>query len=229
MNNTIPTYFEPIQLAFANMWASVIGALPQIIMAILVLTLGLLLSSVLREMVLRVAGALKIDNLVSKLEVNEIFDRAEIELSISKLLAWFVKWFIIILTLVATADILNWHQVTNFLAQVMNYVPNVLIAVIILFVGILLGNFTRDVVSGTFEAAKVKTGHFLAALAKWAIIVFSFMAALVQLGIAQALIQVLFTGFVAMIALAGGLAFGLGGKEHASEILSAIKQDLTKK
>lgn len=229
MNEQIPLYLEPIQLAFANMWAAIIGALPQIVMTLLILALGLLLAGVLKQATIRLAEMLKLDKLVAKLELNEILERADLELSLSKLLGWFVKWFVIVLTLVAAADIIGWHQVTNFLAQVMNYIPNVLIAVIILFVGTLLGNFTRDIVAGTFQAAQVKTGNILAGLAKWAIIVFSFMAALVQLGIAQALIQVLFTGFVAMIALAGGLAFGLGGRDHASEIIKVIKEDLTKK
>lgn len=229
MNEQIPLYLEPIQLAFANMWAAIISFLPVLIMALLVLLLGLLLSSVLKEAIIRLADMVKIDSLVAKLEVGDALDNTGFELSLSKMAGWFVKWFIIILTLVAVADILGWNQVTNFLAQVMNYIPNVIIAVIILFVGILLGNFTRDIIAGAFSAAKVKTGHILAGLAKWAIIVFSFMAALVQLGIAQALIQVLFTGFVAMIALAGGLAFGLGGRDHASEAIKIIKEDLTKK
>ena len=75
----------------------------------------------------------------------------------------------------------------------------------------------------------MESGEFLAGVAKWSIIVFSLMAALVQLGIAQSLIQVLFTGFVAMLAIAGGLAFGLGGREHAARVLNKLENDLTSK
>ena len=96
-------------------------------------------------------------------------------------------------------------------------------------VGIILANFTQGVVKGALDAAKMTSSQFLAGLSRWAIVVFSFMAALVQLGIAQELIQVLFTGFVAMIALAGGLAFGLGGREYASRILNQLSKDLTNK
>ena len=92
---------------------------------------------------------------------------------------------------------------------------------------IILANFTQGVVKAALDAAKMESAQFLAGLSRWAIIVFSFMAALVQLGIAGALIQTLFTGFVAMVALAGGLAFGLGGRDHASRALNHLSKDLT--
>jgi len=107
------------------------------------------------------------------------------------------------------------------------YVPNVIISVIILLAGILLANFVQRVVKSAVEAAKLQSADFLSGIAKWAILVFSFMAALVQLQIAQELIRVLFTGLVAMLSLAGGLAFGLGGKDHASRVLDRLRKDLS--
>ncbi|MFH1535082.1 MAG: hypothetical protein ABIF80_03800, partial [Patescibacteria group bacterium] len=75
----------------------------------------------------------------------------------------------------------------------------------------------------------LETGHFLAGIAKWSIIVFATLAALVQLGIASSLLQILFTGLVAMLAIAGGLAFGLGGRQHAEKVLVNLEKDLRKK
>jgi hypothetical protein len=107
------------------------------------------------------------------------------------------------------------------------YIPNVIVAVIILLAGILLATFVRNVVKTAVEAAELASADFLSGIAKWAILLFSFMAALVQLQIAPGLINTLFTGLVAMLALGGGLAFGLGGKEHASRVLDRLRRDLS--
>jgi len=133
----------------------------------------------------------------------------------------------IIIALIAATDILGWDQVTNYLQRVVLFIPNVIIAVIILLAGILLGNFVQRVVKTAVEAAHLASADLLSGMAKWAILVFSFMAALVQLQIAPELIRVLFTGLIAMISIAGGLAFGLGGKEHAHRFLDRLKNDIS--
>jgi len=138
-----------------------------------------------------------------------------------------VKWFFVIATLVVVSDLLGWREATSFLQRVLSYVPQVLIAVFIMLAGIVLGNFVGKVVCSAVDAARLSSGSFLAGIARWAIYVFSFMAALVQLDIAEELIQILFTGFVAMLALAGGLAFGLGGRGHAEHLINQIRKDFT--
>ncbi len=223
----MPDYIDILEGAFVNLWAQAVVFLPQLIFAIIVFLLGLLVANLLRSAVERVVRLFKIDELVERLEVKDFFRRAGVKLNVAAFLGWIVKWFIIIVALIAAADALQWDQVTVFLTSVVGYIPNVLIAVIILLVGIILANFTQGVLKATLDAAKMSSSQFLAGLSRWAIIVFSFMAALVQLGIAEALIQVLFTGFVAMIALAGGLAFGLGGRDYASKILDQLSKDLT--
>ena len=223
----MPDYITILEGAFVNLWAQAVVFLPQLIFAIIVFLLGLLVANFLRSAVERVVRLFKIDELIERLEVKVFFQRAGVKLNVAAFLGWIVKWFIIIVALIAAADALQWDQVTLFLTSVVSYIPNVLIAVIILLVGIILANFTQGVLQATLDAAKMTSSQFLAGLSRWAIIVFSFMAALVQLGIAEALIQVLFTGFVAMIALAGGLAFGLGGRDYASRILDQLSKDLT--
>ncbi len=225
----MPDYVDILRSAFIELWAGVVMFLPKLLLAVIVFLLGLLVANLLCSIVVRVIKMLRIDELFAKLEVKELFTRAGIKLDIAGFLGWLVKWFVIIVSLIAAADALSWDQITVFLSQVVSYIPNVLIAVIILLVGILLANFVNGVVRSAVAAAQMESGEFLAGVAKWSIIVFSLMAALVQLGIAQSLIQVLFTGFVAMLAIAGGLAFGLGGREHASRVLNKLENDLTSK
>jgi len=175
----------------------------------------------------RVIALLRVDELAKRLEITSQFERVGLRLHIGGLLGWIVKWFIIIIALIAATDILGWDQVTNYLQQVVLFIPNVIIAVIILLTGILLANFVQNVVKTAVEAAKLSSADFLSGVAKWAILVFTLMVALVQLQIAPELIQVLFTGLVAMLALAGGLAFGLGGKDHAHRFLNRLQKDIS--
>lgn len=220
-------FVDIIQVAFADLWVSLISFLPRFVGAVLVLIIGAIIASLLRKVIMKVADLLKLDELAKKLEVKQSFEQMGIRLHIGKLLGWIVKWFFIVVFLIAAADILQWDQVTGFLRDVVLYLPNVIIAVVILLVGVILANFVRNVVKTTVEAAKLTSAAFLAGISKWAILIFSFMAALVQLGIAQDLIRVLFTGLVAMLALAGGLAFGLGGRDHATKFLNRLRKDIS--
>lgn len=222
----MPTYLMPIQVALVDMWAAVVSFLPHFVFALVLLLIGVLLAHVLHEAIVRVVNILRVDEALNKLEVHDLVRQTGVEFHAGKFLGWIARWFVLILTFIVVADTLKWTQVTAFLSQVLLYLPNVLIAVVILLVGILLGRFVHDVVVGAVAAAKMQSGGFLGGLAKWAIYVFTFMAALVQLGIAQSLIMTLFTGFVGMVALAGGLAFGLGGKEHAARVLDQLSNDL---
>jgi hypothetical protein len=204
-----------------------VAYLPNVLGAILVFLIGVIVAVVLRTVVEKLIALLRIDELARRLEITSQFEHIGLRLHIGKLLGWIVKWFFIIVALIAATDILGWEQITDYLGEVVLFIPNVIIAVIILLAGILLGNFVQNVVKSTVEAAQLSSAQFLSGISKWAIIVFSFMAALVQLQIAPELIRVLFTGLVAMLALAGGLAFGLGGKDHAHHLLNRLKKDIS--
>ena len=151
------------------------------------------------------------------------------ELNVAKFMGGLVKWFLILVFLMAATDILRLTQVTNFLNSIILYLPNVVVAAVILAVAFLVANFVFAVVKGSTKVAGIVSATLLATVAKWAIVIFGFLAALIQLGIAASLINTLFIGFVAMLALAGGLAFGLGGKDEAALILKKIRQEITEK
>jgi len=123
--------------------------------------------------------------------------------------------------------VLGLTQLSEFLDGLVAYLPNVIAAVAILIIGILVANLLYSIVKNASESAKLKSSSFLASLTKWSIFVFAFIAALVQLKIAADLLTVLFTGIVVMIAIAGGLAFGLGGKDAARDIINKIKGNIS--
>ena len=216
-DNTLVT----VQSAFESLLAQVVSFLPDLLSAVLIIILGVIIA-----WALRVIAAIKVDDLLAKFGVTDMLKKAGLTLHVGSLFGWIVKWFVIILSLIVAADILGWSQITQFLNDVVAYIPNAFIAAVILLVGLVLGSFVYDVVTTAVKASKFGGAHMLAAIAKWAIFIFAFVAAMEQLGIAPTLLQTLTTGLVGMLALAGGLAFGLGGQEHAKKVLKKLGDDL---
>ncbi len=213
--------------SFQTVWLGLLQLLPNVIAAIIVLLIGWLAASGLGKLVRRAVEFTKIDEAIDKAGLDKSLSDSGIDFNLGKLIGWLAKWFVIVVVLIAVADILKLPQITDFLKTVAFFIPNIIIAVVILLVGFVLGNFTYKVVEKAISASKISTASgILAALAKWAIIVFAFLAALTHLNIAKELIQTLFTGMIGMLALAGGLAFGLGGKDEAKEMLTKIKREM---
>ncbi len=216
--------------ALLNMWATMIAFIPDFMSAVIVLIFGLVAASGLGQLAKRLTRALKLDDILTRIGFTQKAASLGINFTLSRLVGWLVKWFFVIVVLIAVAEVLGWAQVTSFLHDVALYIPNVIVAVIILTVGLIAGQFVYGVVEQALRISKAPAtaSKPLAAIAKWAIVIFAFMAALIQLGVATQLIEILFSGLVAMLALAGGLAFGLGGKERAARWLEAIEREFSR-
>ena len=117
--------------------------------------------------------------------------------------------------------------VSDFLSSVLGYIPNVIGAALILLIALAIAHFLRGLVRTSVMGVRLHAGKTLGAIAWWGVVIFGFLAALTQLGVAVQIINTLITGLVAMLALAGGLAFGLGGKEHASDWLTKMRDELS--
>jgi len=215
-----------VQVAIQTVWANLIASLPQILGALAILFLGTLLAATLGLIAARVVRAMKLDQLINQLKIGQLLNQVGIkDFQLSRLVGWLVKWFFVVVVFITAADMLGWSQLTTFLTSVALYLPKVLVAVLILMAGTTLANFVAVVLRKGVAASKLGHPGVLSALARWLIIIFTVMAALVQLEIAKELMQILFTGMVGMISLAGGLAFGLGGKDVARDWLAKMKND----
>lgn len=213
--------------AFKTIGDGIITILPAIIAAAIVLILGWLAAAGVAKLVKKGIQLTKIDDVIDRAGLDRFLSDVGIDFNLSNIIAWLVKWFLIIVVLIAVANILKLDELTGFLKEVALYIPNIIVAVVVLLVGFVLGNFTHKVVTKTVEASKLNaTAGLLATLSKAAIIVFALITALYQLGVGRELIQTLFTGFVGMIALAGGLAFGLGGKDAAKDTIDKVRQEI---
>jgi len=137
-----------------------------------------------------------------------------------------VKWFLLVAVFLAAADILGLDRISDFLNSVLMYIPDVIAAAAILLVGTMVARFLSGLVHYSVQAAGLSSADMLAAVTQWAIMVFTVLATLNQLQVAKEFVGTLFTGIIAMLAIAGGLAFGLGGKEHANKVLNKIERDI---
>ena len=212
-----------------QIWKDFIGFLPTLLAALIVFIIGWLISIFLGKLVNRVIKTIKLDLLLSKLGFQKALSRARIKLDSGLFLGGLVKWFFIIVFLMAAVDILGLTQITLFLKSLLYYLPSVVIAAVILLAAVVISKFMQRLVKASADAADLASSGAIAGIVKWAILIFGFVIALNQLGIAIVLIQQIIVGIIAMIAIAGGLAFGLGGKDLAGRILERIRQDLSEK
>lgn len=227
--NPVQTWGEAITNSLIDLWMRFIGFLPALIGALLVFFLGLIAAIALGKAAERIISALKVDQILERMKVGEKFKITGLKISISRFFGELVKWFLILVFLMAATDILELSQVTSFLNSIILYIPNLVVATIILAIAFLLGNFVYNVVRHSTRAAGVMSATLLATISKWAIVIFGLLAALVQLGIAVSLVNTIFIGVIAALALAAGLAFGLGGKDEAAVILKKLHEEISER
>lgn len=225
----VQNWGEAITASLVGLWERCVDFLPALLGAVLVFVFGWIIASAIGKAVEKLIKTLKVDSALSKTGFGKRFPEVGISVSVSAFCGGLVKWFLILVFLMASVDILGLTQVTEFLNNIILYLPNVVVAVIILAVAFLVGNFVYNVVKGSTRTAGVMSATLLATISKWAIVIFGILAALIQLGIATSLVSTIFIGIVAMLALAGGLAFGLGGKEEAASILRKLREEITER
>lgn len=196
--------------------------LPNFFAGIIIILIGVILASLVKKLVTEILNALKVETYLRKYGVPE----AKKEFSWTNILAEIVRWFVIVLFLVPTAEVWGLPQITRILNTFLLYLPNVFVAAIIGLVGLVFARLTADVILASTRDLSPDASRTIASATRVAITIFVLLAVLNQLGVAQDLIRILFTGFVAMIALAGGIAFGLGGQDTARVMLDSMRKKL---
>ncbi|MDZ4209852.1 MAG: hypothetical protein U1C56_01590 [Candidatus Curtissbacteria bacterium] len=197
--------------------------LPRLISGIIILLIGLVIAGLVKWVVMAILKAVQLEKFLKQYNVPE----GRKGLSWSNIVGELVRWFVIILFLIPTVTVWGIPSVTEILNRILLYIPNVLVAAIVLFLGMVIADLLHDVVQATVRGLSAQTANTAATTAKWAVMVFVTLVVLNQLGIASDLIRILFTGFVAMIAIAGGIAFGLGGKEAAGDAVNDLRKKLS--
>jgi hypothetical protein len=226
--NSFDAWVRILQISFLNVLDGVLGVLPNIIIAVIVVVLGWIIGAALSKIIAQIIRAIKIDKALAAAGVDELVSKSGFKLDTGVFLGELVKWFTVVLFLITAFDILGLQQVNDFLqGVVVGYIPQVIASVLILLIAAILGEALRKVVVAGAKTAELQSAAFLGSMTKWAIWIFAALAALFQLGIGAIFIQTLFTGVVVALALALGLSFGIGGKEVAAELLSKVKKEIS--
>lgn len=201
---------------------AIVSFVPKFAAGALILLVGIIVASIFKQLLNEVFKTLKVEALLHKYGVPEMKE----EFSWSNILSEIVRWFVIVIFLIPTADVWGLPQIITVLNQFLLYVPNVFVAAIIALVGFAFARIVHDVVLASSHGVSKDAARGIASVAKWAISVFVILAVLNQLGVASDLVRILFTGFVAMLAISGGIAFGLGGQGAAKDVIEEVKKKL---
>jgi len=219
---------EVFSQSLAGLWYGFVNFVPGLLGAIIIFFVGLLVGKVVGKVITQLVSLLKVDRLFESAGANDFMNRAGLKLNASGFIGGVAKWFIIIVFLMASLQIIGLTQVNDFLREaVLYYLPKVIIASLVLVIATVLADAMKKIVKASAQAANIRSANMLGSITLYAIWIFAFIIALSELGIATAFMQILFTGFIAALAIALGLAFGLGGKEAANRAIEKISSDMS--
>ncbi len=226
----LQTWGDVLVRSFQDLGMGVISFLPNVVVAIVIFLAGWVVGALLGKVVARVVDALRIDDALRSAGIEEVLHRAGFKLDSGIFVGALVKWFVIVSFLVASFDVLGLSQVNIFLQQVvLLYLPQVIVAVLMLLVAGVVAEASQNIVGGAARAAGVSSANFLGSITKWSIWIFAILTALYQLGVAAPFVQTLFTGIVVAASVAFGLSFGLGGQEAAGRFIDRLRKEIAEK
>jgi Conserved TM helix len=206
--------------ALSNTVNLILTFIPRLLGFLVILIVGLIIAALVEKAVTFLLRKVGFDRMSDRIGLTRFEQRMGVRMDAAGVLGRIVYWFIVLIFLVPAADALGVPAVSNILNELVAYIPNVFVAILVLFLGALAATVVADLVRGTVASANIGNPNIFAGIARWAIIGFATLIALEQLKIAPDLLNELFGAFVLALAIAFGLAFGLGGQETARRWLA---------
>jgi len=216
---TQPSFTATLMASFRDAFTMILSAIPRILGFIIIVAIGWFVSSVLARGVIGLLRAIRFDELMQRSGLGDFLNKMGTGLDAAGLVAGLVKWLIRIVVLLVAFDVLGLPAVSDVMRQFLLWLPNLVVAIFVLFIGGIAARALGNVVRGATAEAGFANPETLANVTRTTVWAFAIVVAINQLGIATNLITTLFTGFVAALAIALGLAFGLGGRDLASRTL----------
>ena len=219
----IYTWGDVLRASFQDIWIGVVSFVPSFLAAVVLFLVGWLIAVLLGKLVAQVIKSIKLDTALRGAGFDKVVEKAGFTLSSGNFIGALVKWFIIVVALMSSLDILKLDAVTSFLKDdVLSYLPKVIIATLILLVSIVIAQAIQKLVVSSAKAANIHAAETLGVIAKWAILVFAILQALSSLIDIQIVLSFLSTILMGLVA-ALALAFGLGGKEAAARFIEKMQ------
>lgn len=212
--------------ALTDLWQGFINFIPKLIGAIIIFLIGWLVAIAVGKLIAEILKRIKFDRIFEKGGWKAALEKAEIKVDASAFIGAIFKWVLIIVFLLAAVEILGLVKFAEFLTNVLDYLPNVIVAALIFVIAAIIADILEKIVRAAVEGTRVGYGKIVGTIVKWAIWIFAILIILNQLKIGEQFMKDLFRGIVAMLVISVALAFGLGGKEIAAGVLQNLKRKL---
>jgi len=227
----VQNWVDVIMHSLMSMLDNIIGFVPNLVGATLLLIVGIAVAKVLEFAIEQIISIVKLDSVLKKIEVDRYLQRAGTTLNSGKFFGTITYWIILIIFVVGITDILGLPTLSFFITSALQWVFTSLIAaILILLVTAFLAQTLKQIVNASVKGAKLHSAKFLGSATWWIVMIFGAVAALNQLGVETTLLEgALMSMVVAVpvaVGLAVGLAFGLGGKKQAEQILERLEDRL---
>ena len=204
-----------------------VAFIPQLLLAIVVFIIGYIISVGIGRLITEILKGVKFNRLFAKEGWQKAIEKADIKVDPSAFIGAIFKWVFVIVSLLLTADILKLTKFSELLQNILNYIPNLIVAIFIFVVVVVIADVVEKLVRATVEKMKVGYAALAASIVRWTIWIFLIFMILDQLLPKSDLIQILYSGIVngIVFAVAGAvaLAFGLGGKDAAAKAIEDLK------
>jgi hypothetical protein len=229
MTNIWLSWGDVFNQSLQALWWNFIQFTPRLVLAIVFFIVGWVLGSLISKAIQQVFDSLKIDSLFSAIGADSFFRKAGMTLDTGYFVGEVVKWFVVIVFLLPSLNLVGLTDVSTFLTvSVLGFLPQVIIAAFVLIIAAIVSEGLSRTILATAKAMNLASAHMLAIIAKYAVWIFAIIIALGKLGL-DSYMSILFSGIVAMLALGGALAFGLGGKEAAGRFIDKLGQEASMK
>src|SRR4051812_2103814 len=215
----VTSWGEAVMTSLAAALAMFMAAIPKVIGFLVILIIGWLIAAALAKAVAGLLRAVKFNDLARKSGFTDFVQNMGMQTDAAGALATIAKWFVRLIVLVVAFDALGLPAVSEVLQQLLLWLPNLVVALVVLVLAGLAANALSSLVRGASAEAGLSNPAMLATIARVTVWAFGIVVAVNQIGIARELVNTLFMGFIAALAWALGLAFGLGGRDTAGEIV----------
>jgi hypothetical protein len=225
INNIWLTWGDVFNASLQNLWWGFVQFTPKLVIAIVFFVIGWLLGSLVTKAIEQIFRGLKIDSLFASIGVDNFLRKAGVNLNTGHFVGEVARWFVIIVFLLPSLNLVGLNDVSSFLKDdVLGYLPKVIIAAFVLIIAAIVSEALSKTVLATAKSVNLKSAHMLGVVAKYAVWVFAIIIALGKLGLGDYM-SILFSGIIAMLALSGALAFGLGAKDAAGRFIDKLGEE----
>ncbi|UZE92901.1 MAG: hypothetical protein IB617_01950 [Candidatus Nealsonbacteria bacterium] len=213
--------------ALQDTWQGFLLFLPRLIGAIIVFIFGWFLATFLGRFVAEILKKLTFNKFFERKGWREALEKAELKVNPAEFVGGIFKWILVIVFLLASVDILGFKEFAVILSSIVAWLPNLIVAILIFVVAVILTDILEKIIKASVKKMGVGYVGFIGTAVRWAIYIFAFLAIVDQLGVARNIVNTFVMGFVGMISLAFGLAFGLGGKDAAAQLIEDLKRKIS--